>query len=532
MSWLPAQTHGIGQEIHFDGRRLRCFQDRPPHLDAMLRQTASRYPGREALVLGDQRLSYSDFDAAVSRVAGNLYHGCGVRRGDRVALLMNNALEFAIAFFACARLGAIAVPIGTRLQTPELAFMLKNSGARVLIAQMELVDRVAPALPDLPDLAHRFSTGGGHAAARPWDLLLADSAPAPAQPVQEEDVACILYTSGTTGLPKGACITHFNLAHSVMHYQRVMELTEADRSLVAVPIFHVTGLVAQLLTMVYTGGCTVLLPEFKVERFLQVAQAERMTHTLVVPTIYVLCLRYPRLHEFDLSAWRVAGYGGAPMPESTIVGLAERFPGLRLFHVYGTTETSSPTTMLPAEQALSRPGSCGLALPCAELKVVGPDGQELPPGEAGELWIKGPMVIPGYWDNPEANRKNFTEGFWHSGDLARIDPEGYVYILDRIKDMVNRGGFKVYCIEVENVLYQHPDVLEAAVVGVPDPVLGERVRAVIVPREGHAVDPDDVRRFCAARLADYKVPEQIRVVESLPRNPSGKVLKQVLRTAE
>lgn len=527
MPWQAAQFEGIQEEVHF-GRRLRCFAERPASLDAMLRRSVERYPDRVALILGEKRVTYREFDEAIERVTANLHSRCGVKKGDRVAVLLNNSLEFVFAFFACARLGAISVTLNTRLQGPELEFMLSNSGSKVIIADPRLYERVAPAVPRLPALAHRFTTGEGYPDTRPWSEL-EEPGWAPEVPVNEEDIANILYTSGTTGLPKGATLTHFNFAHTAIHYQRAMGITDQDRTLIAVPVFHVTGLAAQLVLMVHVGGCSIILPDFKADRFLVVAEAEGMTHTISVPTIYALLLINPKIGEVRLDRWRIAAFGGAPMPESTIRGLAERFPGLQLMNAYGSTETCSPATLLPLGDIHEHPGSVGRQVMCAECKVVDDEGREVPAGEAGEILIKGPMVVPGYWNNPEANAKSFVDGYWRSGDIGRIDQDGYVYVLDRKKDMVSRGGFKVYCAEVENVLYQHDDVLEAAVIGVPDLVLGERVKAVVVAKPGHQIDAQGVRAFCAAHLADYKVPEFVEVIDVLPRNPGGKVLKNVLR---
>jgi long-chain acyl-CoA synthetase len=532
MPWNEAQLAGIRVEERPNGRRLRCFAERPTGgLWSMLEDSARERPEAEALVIGDERISYADFASTAERVAGNLRAQCGVEPGTRVGLLLGNCAEYAYAFFACQRLGAIAVPLNTRLQGPELETLLRHAGAAVLIGDSRYLDRLDAA--HLPGLGHRFATGAAKQGCGAWvELARGGGPPPPTVTVDEDDPACILYTSGTTGMPKGAMLTHFNVAHSLIHYERAMGLarTPAERSLLAVPMSHVTGLVAQLLLMVYLGGCIVVLPEFKAGRFLEALRRERCTHTLVVPSIYALCLMEPSIDRLELPDWRVAGYGGAPMAQSTVAALAERFPGLRLHNVYGATETCSPTTINPAERALSHSASVGPALMCAELRVVDERGRDVPTGQPGELWIKGPMVVPGYWDDPEATRRSFVDGgYWRSGDVARVDEDGQVYILDRLKEMINRAGYKVYCAEVENVLYQHPDVLEAAVVGVSDPVLGERVKAALVPRAGHTLDPSAVRAFCAERLADYKVPELVEVRDALPRNAAGKAIKSLLR---
>jgi acyl-CoA synthetase (AMP-forming)/AMP-acid ligase II len=346
----------------------------------------------------------------------------------------------------------------------------------------------------------------------------------------EEAVAVILYTSGTTGRPKGATLTQINLVHSMLNYVHGMKAGPADRTLMAVPASHVTGLVANVM-LAWAAQCAlIVLTEFKVRAFLELAARERMTHTLMVPAMYKLCMLQPDLDRFDLTHWRVGGYGGAPMAEATIAALAQKIPSLGLHNVYGSTETTSPATMLPARFAAERPDSVGLPLPGVEIVVMDDEGRELPRGTSGELWIRGPMVVPGYWADPEATKKGFVAGYWLSGDIGSIDEQGFVRVFDRAKDMLNRGGFKVYSVEVENVLLEHPAVVESAIVGRPDPVLTERVHAFVCLKPDVAVQADELRRFCAERLADYKVPESYTLTTTpLPRNANGKLLKRELR---
>ncbi|OYU83665.1 MAG: hypothetical protein CFE45_26275 [Burkholderiales bacterium PBB5] len=312
-----------------------------------------------------------------------------------------------------------------------------------------------------------------------------------------------------------------------------MGLGATDRSALAVPASHVTGLVATVLSMLAVGGCIVIVPVFKAADFLALMAAERVTHTLMVPAMYQLCLLQPGLASTDLGAWRVGGYGGAPMPVATIDALASALPGLTLLNAYGATETTSPTTMMPRGQTRRHADTVGVALPAARVMVVDEHGHELPPGETGELWIAGPMVVPGYWANPEATAASFTAGYWHSGDLGSVDAAGYVRVFDRKKDMLNRGGYKVYSVEVENVLMAWPGMVEAAIVGRPCPVLGERVHAFVhvdPALNGGEQHTAALRAFCAERLADYKVPETVTWrAEPLPRNANGKLMKRLLR---
>jgi len=515
MPMTPPPGVGMRHEAHFGDRVVRCFTDRARDAWRLFAGAAAAAPHAEALVFEGRRWTYAQLAADAERVAAGLA-ARGVKPGDRVGMLVGNRPEFVFALLGALRLGAIAVPMGTRLQTPEIAYILDHCGAVALVHDDELGARL-PVPADVPALAHRFT-----------DAPRADAA-VPEPRVAEEDTAVILYTSGTTGRPKGAMLTHFNLAHSTLHFKHGMGLRAGERTLLAVPASHVTGLVAVIMTMWQVGGAVVMMREFKAADFLALCAAERMTYTVMVPAMYNLCLMQPGIDDHDLGAWRIGGYGGAPMPEATIAALARRLPRLELCNAYGATETTSPTTLLPHAWVSKRPDSVGFELHCADVVVMGPDGREVPRGEAGELWIRGPMVVPGYWNNPPATRDAFTAGFWHSGDVGSIDADGFVRVFDRIKDMINRGGYKVFSVEVENVLGHHPGVLESAIVGKPCPVLGERVHA-FVARKDPALGADELRAFCARHLADYKVPETFTLTdEPLPRNANGKLLKRALR---
>ncbi len=508
-------------EALYGDRVVRCFSPRPASLHAMWADAVQRSGGAEALVCDGRRWSYAQADAVLRRMAAVLA-AQGIVRGDRVAMFIGNRPEFVFVLFALQRLGAIAVPIGVREQKPGLQFMLQQCTAKGIVFDDALADRV-PGTAEVPSLALRVSV---EALAQDAD---ADAdADAPVAQVAEQDTAVILYTSGTTGRPKGAMLTHIGIAHSVLHYRACMRLTAADRSALAVPASHVTGLIASIATMVLVGGATVIVPVFKAGPFIALMAAERITHTLMVPAMYQLCLLAPDFGAQDLRHWRSGGYGGAPMPVATIDALAQRLPGLLLLNAYGATETTSPATLMPAGLTRDHADTVGVPLPCADLRVMDAQGRELPAGAVGELWITGPMLVPGYWDDPAATAAAFTGGYWHSGDLGSVDASGFVRILDRKKDMLSRGGYKVYSVEVENTLMAMPGVIEAAVVGRPCPVLGERVHAFIHSLT-LAQDDAAVRRFCAAALADYKVPETITWCDvPLPRNANGKLLKRAL----
>lgn len=511
-------------ESHF-GRVMRCFAERPLHVDALLRASAARVPDAIALVHGERRVSYAELDARVERIAGNL-HAAGVGHGARVAALLDNGVEQVEIMLACARLGAIFVPLNIRQRRPEIAYALRDSGALLLIHEASLAAEL-PERAELPAMAAYYVLDGETPGSLPYEALLAPAA-APAVAVAQDDPFCTLYTSGTTGRPKGAMLTHLGTVHSVLHYTRHFGLGADERGILAVPASHVTGLVAIILPMLMLGGRVVILRAFKAARFLEIAAREGMTYTLMVPAMYALCLLEPDFPAQALSGWRVGGYGGAPMATDTIRRLAAVLPRLSLFNAYGATETTSPAVLMPPGVALERADCVGRPVACCDLLVMDDEGRELPPGEAGELWMAGPMVVPGYWNRPEADADAFVGGFWRSGDIGSVDAEGYVRILDRRKDMINRGGFKIYPAEVENVLLGHPHVIEAAVVGRPCPVLSERVVAFL--RLDKPVSADELRRLCAEQLSDYKVPEHFLFQDDpLPRNANGKLLKAPLR---
>ena len=526
--WTASGPGGVLRvERHFGDREVRCFSERPLHLDALFRAVAARHGGREAVVGDGKRLSYAELDGLVANAAGNLARH-GLRKGDRLALLLGNRPEFLVFLLACARLGIIAVPLGIRQRGPELAYLLADCGAVALIFEAELAGNLPPA-ERTPALRLHFAAGGASAGAEPAETLLTGAPPPPQLAIGEEETAVILYTSGTTGQPKGAMLTHLGLVHSAMGFARCMGLSDGERTILAVPASHVTGLVAILLAVVNVGGTNVLMRAFKAREFLELAARERLTYALMVPAQYILCLMDPDFDRFDLRSWRIGAFGGAPMPAATIEALAERLPDLTLINAYGATETTSPTTIMPPGENAAHLDSIGQVVPYADMLVVDAEGRPLPPGSTGEIWIKGPMVVPGYWGKPEATAANFVDGYWRSGDVGSIDAAGFVRLYDRVKDMINRAGYKVYSAEVENVMSYCPGVVECAVVGRPDPVLGERVQAFVVPRDP-GVTAEAIRAFCAQRMADYKVPEVIAFSsEPLPRNANGKVQKAALR---
>src|SRR5665213_1205173 len=392
-------------QARFGDRVVPVFCERPKSIWAMISEAASKNPDGEAMVCGDRRLTWREVVQQSARVAAGL-RGLGLRPGDRIALLLGNRIEVVLATFAAALLGAVTVLLGTRQQKPEIAHVLTDCGAVLLIHEAILADRL-PDSPDVPDLKHRIAVddSGGAFAGLAAQAPLQESAE-----VGEEDVAMILYTSGTTGRPKGAMLAHSNIIHSAMVYEACMELTAADRSIAAVPLAHVTGVVANILSMVRCAGTLIIVAEFKAAEYLKITARERVTQTVMVPAMYNLCLLQADFDSYDLSAWRIGGFGGAPMPIATIEKLAAKIPGLKLINAYGSTETSSPSTIMPPELTAQHIDSVGLPCPGAHIIVVDSNGAELPRGEIGEIWIHGGSVIKGYWNNPKATAENFTAG--------------------------------------------------------------------------------------------------------------------------
>ncbi|WP_197417165.1 MULTISPECIES: class I adenylate-forming enzyme family protein [unclassified Sphingomonas] len=516
----PALRH----ELLFGDRMVRCFADRPADIWSMVTESAAGSEAAPALLWGDEGcLAYADLLGRAEALAQRLVAE-GVRRGDRLATWLSNRAEYPIWFLACWRLGAVLVPMDTRLSMKEAAYLLRHSGAAMLLSEAAMVDKL-PASDDLPDLRHVVL------AEEMTDWI--DGGPRPVLPPHEADeeaLAAILYTSGTTGAPKGVMLAHVNIVHSVLHFEGSWGLPRGSRTLLAIPGCNVTGLITEFLTFFRLGGAVVLMPPFRAATFIEEAARHRIDHAFMVPAQYKLCLMNDALAAHDLSSWKLGSFGGAPMPAAFIAELRERLPALSLSNGYGATETASPVALLPAALTPDHPDAVGAPVPCADVIVVDEDGREVPPGTPGELWVAGPMVARGYWNNADATRAAFVGGYWRSGDVVTMGADGLVRLHDRKKDVVNRGGYKIYSAEVEAALAEHPAVAEVAVVGRPDPVLGERAHAFVCLKADMSADADAIAAFARERLSDYKCPEGWTIgIDPLPRNSNGKLLKRELR---
>jgi acyl-CoA synthetase (AMP-forming)/AMP-acid ligase II len=474
---------------------IACYLDRPPSLVEMLRRSVEDAPQSEAIVeVGGERITYRDLWDRSARVAGGL-EALGIARGDRVAIRLGNGLKWCLAFYGIELAGAIAVPVNTRFTDTEVEYVINDSGSKFVCLSDE-------PLPDGPALA--------------------------VENLQSEDTAAIFYTSGTTGFPKGAITTHGNFLSNIENCRRVAHLPfdGSLRTLVSVPLFHVTGCNSQFLVACEGKSTTVIMPAFEVQTFLSVIEEERINSLTSVPAIYWLAMNQPNWHEVNTANVQFLSYGGAPIAPDLVGRILESFPNALVGNGFGLTETSSVATYLPHEYARLRPETVGFPAPVVDVKLApGSDG------DVGELLIRGPNVVSGYWNKPEATAETFVDGWLHTGDVARLDDQGFVQILDRKKDMVNRGGENVYCVEVENVLAAHPAVFEVAVMGVFDEMMGEKVGAAIVLKPGAHAQISEIVEFAQSHLADFKIPQYLAFCsEVLPRNPGGKILKKVLRS--
>ena len=490
---MPYPFDRSGTEVGPDG--IRRYTGLAQNLLQLLRASVEAHPDFDALVeLGGERITYRQLWTKAARVAGGL-RAAGVQPGDRVANRLPNGNDWVYAFWGTLLAGAVTVPVNTRFAAPEVAYVVEDSGAAYIVE------------PDgeLPDGEPLEFTDQGH-----------------------RDLAAIFYTSGTTGFPKGAMTTHENFLSNIETCLRCLSIPREQLStLISVPLFHVTGCNSQLLVVTAVAGTSVIMPVFEPQAFLRAIADERIAVLTTVPAIYWLALQQPNFAEIDTSSVRSLSYGGAPIAPDLVHRIQAAFPGARVGNGFGLTETSSVSTYLPHEYAAEHADSVGFPAPVVDLDLADPD----PETGVGELLIRGPHVVSGYWGKAEQTAETFVDGWLHSGDLARIGEDGLVFIVDRKKDMINRGGENVYSVEVENALAAHPAVGEVAVVGVADSMMGEKVGAVVVPRPGATIDPAELLAFAREHLADFKVPQYVASrSEPLHRNPGGKVLKPPLRS--
>lgn len=475
------------------------------------------YQGRE--------WSYSEFYAKASRVAA-YFRQKGYRKGDIIALYALNSDLFLVCYFGIQLGGFTAMPVNTKLAAPEVQYIFSNSEAKALIYDVrieEVINRTEHLFQDV------LAIGGDDAiGAIIEDGTLAFSATA----LKPEDTAVVMYTSGTTGKPKGVMLTNANIEAAAEIWSEAMAITEQDRMLVSTPLFHCAASHVFVVPITHTGGSLVIEETFSPDTTIAMLQKEEPTMFFGVPAMYSIILNMPNIKELQLPALRLFCYGAAPMPYELVKKLKEVFPDVGLQNCYGQTENAPAASSLKDQYALDKIGSVGEVLPQTEIRIVDEFGESLPQGQVGEIVVKGPQVMKGYLRNEEATHQAIKDGWMYSGDLGKFDEEGLLYIVDRKKDMIIRGGENVYPVEVEEVLYQIPELMESAVVGVPHEIYGEVPKAYVVPKAGQAISEEAIKAYCATQLAKYKVPHEVEFMDELPRNASGKVLKHTLRVPQ
>ncbi|WP_374348473.1 class I adenylate-forming enzyme family protein [Phenylobacterium sp.] len=553
----PGQRYEMEEKV-IRGIPTRTWKNAPATLREVFLNGRAFGP-REFMVHEDERATFDAFARATLTLARQL-QADGVGKGDRVAVIMRNLPEFPVAFFAAALVGAIVTPLNAWWTGAELEYGLTDSGTKVVLMDAERMERLGDHLANCPDLVRAYVSRLPAGAKPPaivrqledvigpvnaWTNL--PDAPIPDVALEPEDDATIFYTSGTTGKPKGALGTHRNIVSNIMasgiaaarnFLRRGEEPPEVDPltapqrvTLLVVPLFHATGCHATLSPAVNAGGKLVFMRKWEPEEGMRLIEREKVAATGGVPTIAWQLIEHPARERFDLSSLNQVTYGGAPSAPELVRKIVETFPGSLPGNGWGMTETSATFASHLGKDYEVRPESCGPAAPTGEMKILSLDGAtELAVGEVGELWVKGPNVVKGYWNKPEATAETFKEGWLRTGDLARVDEEGFCFIIDRAKDMLIRGGENIYCVEVENVLYDHPDVMDAALVGVPHKTLGEEPAAVVHLKSGGSATEAELRDWVRQRLAAFKVPVKVAFwPETLPRNANGKILKTELK---
>lgn len=545
------------EERDIRGVRTRTWKNAPESLRVVFEASAA-FAERTYVVYEGERITFTAHNAAATVLAAQLIAD-GVRKGDRVAIVMRNFPEWSVAFWAAVLCGAIVTPLNAWWTGPELEYGLQDSGTKIAIVDAERWERVREHIDACPELKKVYVAREADDIADPRATRLDDiigaagqwaslaPKPLPTVALDADDDVTIFYTSGTTGKPKGAVITHRNIVSNVFNALSAQARSFLRRgemppmpdpaapqkaTLVSVPLFHATGCFAVMVPAMLSGGKLIFQRRWDVDQALAIMEREKVTNFGGVPTIAWQVVEHPRFDEFDLSSVEGVSYGGAPAAPELVKRIKERFPKVQPGQGWGMTETSATAVSNFAEDYVRKPASCGVPAPSGEAKIVAPDGKVLPPNEVGELWYKGPIVVRGYWNKPQATAETFVEGWVKTGDLAKIDEEGFVYIVDRAKDMLIRGGENIYCVEVENALYDHPAVMDAAVIGIPHKTLGEEPAAVVTLKPGMSADEAELRHFVAQRLAAFKVPVKISFWhETLPRNPNGKIMKRDLKDA-
>ncbi len=490
---------------------------------------AGKTPDKEAFVFKNTRLTYRQFNERVNRLAGSLIT-IGIKRGDNISVLSMNCTEVVECYFAIWKIGGVVVPLNFRMVGPEIRYQVDQSDSVAVIFSGMFQDLMTAIRSDLPKIENFICFNGKDEPGiiSYGDMIKGGSSDEPGIVVDENDPAFIMYTSGTTGRPKGAVLTHKNEYINVISILAECDIRQGDRSLCSAPLFHAAALVHTLLIL-FMGGTSVLLDKFEPEDFIKVLDKEKITVGMLIPSMWIFLLQLPNIEDYNTSYLRTVPTGGAVLPTEVIKNAKMRFPNVKIYNLFGQTEMGPVTTMLNPDDALKKMGSVGKPLISVETRIVDQNDNDVPVGEVGEIVYRGPTVMKEYYKNPEGTSAAMKNGWFHGGDLVRQDAEGYIYIVDRAKDMIISGGENIYAAEVEEVIFSHPGVVEAAVVGIPDFQWGESVKAVVVTRKGDKVTENEIIEHCKENLASYKKPKVVEFTDELPRNASGKVLKFKLR---
>ncbi|HLG21677.1 MAG TPA: long-chain fatty acid--CoA ligase [Candidatus Manganitrophaceae bacterium] len=499
-------------------------------IPTLLQRQAERYPNKIFLFFKEQEVAYRQLNERADRVAEG-FARFKIRPGDKVALFLPNMPEFLYAFFGAMKLGAVAVPINTQLKGEEAAYILKNSESRALITTPALYPVIQPKRAELSQLEQLFLVGERGGEGKVFSSLYQAGSrplhPPPGEGARPGDPAALIYTSGTTGAPKGVILTHRNYLFDVEQFVRATHMTDQDRFLCILPLFHVNGQVVTTLSPLYAGGSMVLMEKFSPKDFFKTLERFRATAFSGVPTIYAILLNAEEAKGADLSSLRFCVCGAAPMPVELFQKFEAKFSAF-ILEGYGLSEGTCVSSVNPLG-GKRKIGSIGLPLPDQEMKIFNDRDEEVSPGEVGEIVVRGGNVMTGYFKNPAATEEALRGGWLHTGDLGYQDEEGYFFIVGRKKEMIIRGGENIYPKEIEELLYRHPKVLEAAVIGLPDPIWGEEVAAFIIPKPETTLTPEEILSYCRERLAKFKSPREAILVEAFPKTATGKVQKGRLR---
>ncbi len=484
-------------------------------------------PHRRALIFQNKVFTYLDLERRTNGMAQALIK-LDVKPGDRVAILMRNCNQYIELFFATARIGAVLVPLNTRLTPAELDYILKDCGVSVIICGEGFEKKVSK-LKTLPQIRVKISTAQPVASGTLYyeTLIETDESWNPEFQVKEDDLLAIMYTSGTTGYPKGVMLTHEAIYHAALNLMIGLDYQYPDKCLIFIPLFH-TGASTPIIGHFIKGICTVLMENFEPIAALKLIEQHKVKFILGVTAIMRMLMDVPTFKDFNLDSWKLAILPGSPLPSSLIKAAHDRF-GVQCQNLWGMTEIGGPGALMNVEDIMDKPECAGKPYFEVDLKIIDPEGKALPAGEPGELLVRGPNMMLGYWNQPEATRTTIRNGWIHSGDIGYIDAEGYLHVIDRMKDMIVSGGENVYPAEIEKVILEIPGIEEASVIGIPDDKWGEAPKAFIVLTNTNTPSNEEIIQHCRKKLAGYKIPRHIEKIDELPKNASGKVLKKILR---